>query len=67
MKSNRSVKQAGYWPLFAGAASSVGVVRGTEFKLGTAPGLAVGYLMIALLCAFYAYQTKPAASALPET
>jgi adenine/guanine/hypoxanthine permease len=57
---DKNYKNAGYWALFGAAASYLGIVHGTEFKLGAAPGAAIGYLMIALLCAFYVYQTRTA-------
>jgi adenine/guanine/hypoxanthine permease len=59
---DKNFKQAGYWALFGAAASYVGVVHAGEFKLGAAPGAAMGYLLIAVLCAFYVYQAKAAAS-----
>jgi AGZA family xanthine/uracil permease-like MFS transporter len=59
---DKNYKNAGYWALFGAAASYLGIVHGTQFKLGAAPGAAIGYLMIALLCAFYAYQTRSAAA-----
>jgi AGZA family xanthine/uracil permease-like MFS transporter len=55
---DKNFKHAGYWALFGAGASYLGIVHGTEFKLGAAPGAATGYLLIALLCAFYAYQAK---------
>jgi len=55
---DKNYKQAGYWALFGAVASYFGIVHGTEFKLGAAPGAAIGYLLIALLCGFYAYQTR---------
>jgi AGZA family xanthine/uracil permease-like MFS transporter len=55
---DKNYKHAGYWALFGAGASYLGIVHGTEFKLGASPSAAAGYLLIALLCAFYAYQTK---------
>ena len=58
---DKNYRNAGYWALFGAAASYVGAVHGTEFKFGAAPGAALGYLLIALLCAYYAYQNRTAA------
>jgi AGZA family xanthine/uracil permease-like MFS transporter len=57
---DKNYKNAGYWALFGAVASYFGIVHGTEFKFGAAPGPAMGYLMVALLCGFYAYQARNA-------
>jgi hypothetical protein len=33
-------------------------VHGTEFKFGAAPGAAIGYLLIAVLCAVYTHGSR---------
>ncbi len=55
---DRNYKNAGYWALFGAAASYVGLVHGTEFKLGAAPGAATGYLLIALMCVVFAHLNR---------
>jgi hypothetical protein len=50
----RPIQNAGYFALFGAVASYVGIVHGPQFRLGAAPGAALGYLLIALLWAFYA-------------
>jgi AGZA family xanthine/uracil permease-like MFS transporter len=57
---DKNYKNAGYWALFGAVASYLGVVHGGEFKLGAAPGAAIGYALIAALCALYAYQGRTA-------
>ena len=52
---DKNYKNAGYWALFGAGASYIGLVHGTEFKLGAAVGPAIGYLLIALLCGLYTY------------
>ena len=46
--------------MFGAAASYVGLVHGTEFKLGAAVGPAIGYLLIAMLCGVFAYLARQA-------
>jgi AGZA family xanthine/uracil permease-like MFS transporter len=53
---DKNYKQAGYWAAFGAIGSYVGILHATEFKLGAAVGPAIGYSLILLLCAFYAYQ-----------
>jgi adenine/guanine/hypoxanthine permease len=55
---DKNYRNAGYWALFGAVASFFGVVHGTEFKFGAAPGAAIGYLLIAVLCAVYTYQSR---------
>ncbi len=57
---NGNHEQAGHRALFGAAASQVSIVHGTEFEFGAAPGAAIGYLLMALLCAFRACRAKPA-------
>jgi AGZA family xanthine/uracil permease-like MFS transporter len=61
---DKNYKNAGYWALFGAGASYIGLVHGTEFKLGAAVGPAIGYLLIALLCGLYTY--FPGKAQLPE-
>jgi AGZA family xanthine/uracil permease-like MFS transporter len=61
---DRNYKSAAYWALFGAAASYIGLVHGTEFKLGAAVGPAIGYVLIAALCLLFAFVGRP--GALPE-
>ena len=55
---DKNYKNAGYWAAFGAVGSYVGIVHATEFKFGAAIAPAIGYGLIALLCAFYAYTTR---------
>jgi AGZA family xanthine/uracil permease-like MFS transporter len=57
---DKNFRHAGYWALFGAVASYCGIVHAAQFKFGAAPGPAIGYLVIALLCGFYAYQMRNA-------
>jgi AGZA family xanthine/uracil permease-like MFS transporter len=58
---DRNYKSAAYWALFGAAASYIGLVHGTEFKLGAAIGPAIGYVLIAALCLVFAFVGRPGA------
>jgi AGZA family xanthine/uracil permease-like MFS transporter len=62
---DKEYRRACYWAMFGVVASYVGLVHATEFKLGAAPGPAIGYLMIALICGFYAWRTTRVAAPAP--
>ena len=58
---DKNFKNAGYWALFGAVASYIGLVHAREFKLGASPSAALGYLLIALLCAAYYFYLGRAA------
>jgi len=60
---DKNYKQAGYWAAFGAIGSYIGIVHATQFKLGAAVAPAIGYALIMLMCAFYAYQNNQFASA----
>jgi AGZA family xanthine/uracil permease-like MFS transporter len=57
---DKDYKHAAYWALFAAVASYFGVVHSTRFAFGASPSAALGYLLIALLCGYYAYRARTA-------